>query len=66
MSGATVMYIDASTLEVDAIGDGVALEAVQPDQPSRGYVDIRLTPGQAVELSRALVAAAAEALGVKV
>lgn len=63
---ALLFEVGESTVEVDQIGEDVALEVLEPDQPGRGYVDIRLTPGQAVDLSRALVAAAAEALGVKV
>lgn len=63
---ATILNVGDSTVEVDIIRHSVTLEVLQPDQPGRGYVDIDLTPGEAVQLSRALVAAAAEALGVSV
>ena len=51
---------------VTRAGEDVELEALDQDGVMRGFVSLALTPGQAVELSRALVAAAAEALGVKV
>jgi hypothetical protein len=47
-------------------GDNVELEALQVESALRGCVCLTLTPGQAVKLSRALVAAAAEALRVEV
>jgi hypothetical protein len=46
--------------------DAVGLAAHDPDAWTRGEVHLWLTPGQAVQLSRALVKAAAEALGTKV
>ena len=49
---------------VTRAGEDVELEALDPDGAMRGFVSLALTPGQAVSLSRALVAAAAEALGV--
>lgn len=51
---------------VTRVEENVLIEAQQADQTMRGFIDIELTPGQAIRLSRALVAAAAEALGVAV
>ena len=51
---------------VTRAGEEVELEALDQDGAMRGFVSLVLTPSQAVELSRALVAAAAEALGVSV
>ena len=42
------------------------MAARQPEGALKGHVSLVLTPGQAVKLSRALVKAAAEALGVEV
>ena len=57
---------ERGTIEVDRIGDDVALEVINHGTNPLGYTDLRLTPGEAVWLSRALVKAAAEALGVSV
>lgn len=45
---------------------GEAVRLVVSDIFNDRYVDVELTPGEAVRFSRALVNAAAEALGVKV
>lgn len=66
MSEQTLVESGAGDIWVDAAGENVELEAMQNDGPNRGLVHMRLTPGEAIRLSRALVAAAAEALGVKV
>ena len=50
---------------ISRAGEDVELEALQPEGAMKGHVSLVLTPGQAVKLSRALVKAAAEALGVE-
>lgn len=55
------------TVRVWAHGDLVTLEATETGEPEDGEFSIgHVTPGQAVQLSRALVKAAAEALGTAV
>lgn len=59
---AHVFSLPNGWIEVDAIGDAVAVETY--DLSTHAYADIRITPAQAVDLSRALVKAAATVLGV--
>jgi hypothetical protein len=53
-------------ITVDSDTDLVLLSGHDAHSWIRGSVNLSLTPGQAVSLSRALVKAAAEALGVGV
>lgn len=62
MTATSIRFDDHAYIEVDSIGPEVALETLGGGY---AYVDIRLTPSKAVELSRALVKAAATALGVE-
>jgi len=67
MSDATKVRALHGSVEVVQAGTSVAFTASSPGYyGTLARVDLRLTPGEAVKLSRALVAAAAEALGVAV
>lgn len=59
---AQTLNVSNGWIEVDPIGDYVAVETY--DLATHAYADIRLSPAEAVELSRALVKAAATVLGV--
>lgn len=66
MSSTSVQFKDWGIATVAARPGGVVFAAL--DEASgdvRGYAEVTLTPEEAFQLSRALVKAAAEALGVK-
>lgn len=58
----SVLELNGSSVEVSTFLEEVSLEV----EDGVDTVSLFLTPGKAVQLSRALVAAAAEALGVAV
>lgn len=58
--------VGETVIEIMSHEENVVVDVLEPGQVMRGYAHVSLTPGDAVRLSRALVAAAAEALGVSV
>lgn len=62
----TVETEGEASFDVWPIGGEVRIDSFEKHGTVRGVAQVILTPGEAVQLSRALVAAAAEALGVSV